>query len=185
MYALASFPGRSHCQYLITPSMKHGRRSPGRSGHIHTVDTRRAVPSEECPVLYCPSKGWMSERCQGRQSIPFVQTDRCKTGFYNGWAPHSVCLPSVYLTSSHVTRPPRPPPTAFHTGSDQILAVGTAWDRGYACMLSIIMRVSESDLPPPPPPPPPPPSPHKTKPAHARSHTPTPPPPPPPPPQCH
>ena len=46
------------------------------------VDTRRGggggggggVPNEEsrCPVLDCPSKGWMSERSQGRRSILFV-----------------------------------------------------------------------------------------------------------------
>ena len=42
-----------------------------------------------------------------------------------------MCLPSVYLTSSHVTRSPRPSPAVFHTGSDEILAVGTAWERGY------------------------------------------------------
>ena len=37
-------------------------------------DAWSAVPHEEsrCPVLYCPSKGWMSECSQGRQSILFV-----------------------------------------------------------------------------------------------------------------
>ena len=31
--------------------------------------------------------------------------------------------------SSHVTRFPRPSPAVFHTRSDQMLAVGTAWER--------------------------------------------------------
>ena len=33
-----------------------------------------------------------------------------------------VCLSSVYLMSSLVTRSPRPSPAVFHTGSDQMLA---------------------------------------------------------------
>ena len=42
---------------------------------------------------------------------------------YNGWIPNPVCLPSVYLTSSQVTRSPRPPPY-LDTASNQMLAVG-------------------------------------------------------------
>ena len=106
----------------------------------HKVDTRRAVPNEEsqCPVLYCPSNGWISERSQGRRSIPFIVHNADNAGdgstrnrYFNGWAPPLVCLPSVYLTSSHVTRSPRPSPAVFHTERDEMLAVGMAWERGY------------------------------------------------------
>ena len=53
-------------------------------------------------------------------------TDQLETGIISGWAPPPVCLPSVYLMSSHVTRSPRPPPTIFHTGSNELLVVGMA-----------------------------------------------------------
>ena len=33
--------------------------------------------------------------------------------------------------ASHVTRFPRPSPAVFYTESDEILEVGTAWERGY------------------------------------------------------
>ena len=101
----------------------------------HMVDTRGVVPNEESrrPVLYCPSNGWISEHSQGRRSIPFIVHNAgdgsTRNRYFIGWAPPPVCLPSVYLTSLHVTRSPRPSPTAFHTGSDEILAVGTAWER--------------------------------------------------------
>ena len=36
----------------------------------------------------------------------------------------------VYLMALHVTRSPRPSPAVFTTASDQILAVGMAWERG-------------------------------------------------------
>ena len=136
---IASFPDGSHRQYFIASSMKYSGGRPGRSGHVrchqvarHMVDTRRAVPNEESrrPVLYCPSNGWISERSKGRQSIPFIVHNAgdgsTQNRYFNGWAPPPVCLPSVYQTSLHVTRSP-----VFHTGSDEILAVGTAWERGY------------------------------------------------------
>ena len=53
---------------------------------VDMVDIWRVVASEEsrCPVLYCPSNGWISERSKGRQSIPFVVynagTDQHETG---------------------------------------------------------------------------------------------------------
>ena len=52
------------------------------------------------PYLYCPSKGWMSERVQGRRSIPFVVhdagTDRRETGIITGAPPVSTpCLPDI------------------------------------------------------------------------------------------
>ena len=70
----------------------------------HVVDTRRVVPNEEYrrPVLYCPSKGWMSEcSCKAddryRSLFTMPGMDRRETGIINGWAPPPVCLPSVYL----------------------------------------------------------------------------------------
>ena len=116
---VASFSGHSHRQYLIASGIKYGGGGPGRYGH----------------VLYCPSNGWMSERSQGRRSIPFVVHNAgdgsMRNRYYNSSALPPVCLPSVYLTSSHVTRSPRPSPAVFDTGSNEILAVGTAWERGY------------------------------------------------------
>ena len=41
------------------------------------------------------------------------------------WALPSVCLPCVYLIAPHVTRSPRPSPTVFHIGSNQILVLAT------------------------------------------------------------
>ena len=61
-------------------------------------------------------------------SIPsFVRSARdglTQNGNFYCRAPPPVCLPSVYLMQLHVTRSPR-------TVSDQILEVGTAWERGY------------------------------------------------------
>ena len=99
----------------------------------HTV----AVPNEEFQrlVLYCPSKGWITERLQGRQSIPFIVTTlgtgQREAGIYKqmGTAPRmsTICL-------FDIIRSPRPPPAVFHTGNKatahtEILAVGKAWER--------------------------------------------------------
>ena len=67
----------------------------------HMVDTRRAVPKQECrrPVLYCPSNGWMSEHSSGSRSIPFVVHNGWDGSTQNSWSPPPVCLPSVYETS--------------------------------------------------------------------------------------
>ena len=128
-----------HRQYFIASSMKYGRGRPGRSGHMrcHQADTwlthRGWCPMKNLDVLCCtvrPKAGCQSvHKADDRYRSLFTApgTDQCE---YNGWAPPPVCLPSVYLTSSHVARSPRPSPAVFHTGSDQILVVGTAWERG-------------------------------------------------------
>ena len=94
------------------------------------VDTRGAV----CPVLYCLSKGWISERLQGRYSIPFVVHNAggglTQNRYYNGKAPAPMCLPSVYLTSLHMTRSPRPSPPYFILEATNT-GVGTACEQGY------------------------------------------------------
>ena len=60
---------------------------------------------------HCLSKCWISERSQGRRSIQFVvpktSVESTRNRYCKGWAPPPVCLPSVYLTSSHVTRSAR------------------------------------------------------------------------------
>jgi len=67
---VASFPGRSHLQYLIAYRMQIRR---GKAWEIWSrtvtsgrqmVDTRGAVPDEESrsPFLYCWSEGWRPER---------------------------------------------------------------------------------------------------------------------------
>jgi len=67
---VASFPGRSHFQYLITYSMQIRR---GKAWEIWSravtsgrqkVDTRGAVPDKESrrPFLYNRSEGWRPER---------------------------------------------------------------------------------------------------------------------------
>ena len=81
--------------------MKCGGGRPLRSGQ----DTWRVVPNEESrhPVLYCPSKGWMSERSQGRRSISFVvhntRDGSTRNTYYKrlGTAPQvsTICLSEV------------------------------------------------------------------------------------------
>ena len=105
-------------------SRQHGRHTEGGA-------QRRILTS--CVVL---SIQWLDIRAFARQTIDTVRCSQRGDGstrnrYFNGWAPPPVCLPSVYLTSSHVTRSPRPSPAVFHTGSDEILAVGMAWERGY------------------------------------------------------
>ena len=85
------------------------------------VDTRRAVPNEESRRTVRPKTGCQSVR--KADDLYRSETDRRINRYYNGLAPPSVCLPCVYLMSSHVTRSPGPSPTVFHTGSDEILAV--------------------------------------------------------------
>ena len=93
---VASFPGLSHCQYFIASSVKYGRGRPGRCSHVqcHQVDTC----AKNLDVLSCTVRPKA-----GCQSV-------CKQTIYNvHCSPPRMCLPSVYLTSSHVTRSPGPP----------------------------------------------------------------------------
>ena len=88
-------------------------------------------------VLCCtvrPMAGYQSIRKSDDRYHSLFTTpgmDQCETGISMVGHRPPVCLPSVYLTSSHVTRFPRPSLAVFHTGSDEILAVGTAWERGW------------------------------------------------------
>ena len=71
---------------------------------------------------------------KGCQSIRKADDRYHETGITTvGPPPPPPPLPSVYclyVTSLHVTRAPSPSPIVYHTGSDQILVVGTAWERG-------------------------------------------------------
>ena len=93
------------------------------------VDTRRAVPNEESrrPVLYCPMAGYQSVlKADDRYRLLFTTpgTVRRETGILTvGHHPHvsTICLHDVIA---------RDQISVFHTGSDEILEVGTAWERG-------------------------------------------------------
>ena len=63
------------------------------------------------------------------------------SSLFIGHCPPCVYIPSVYLMAPHVTRSPRPSPTVFHTGSDQVLVVGTAWEQGYTCSVFVVMSI--------------------------------------------
>jgi len=64
-------------------------------------------------------------------SIPFVVRNPkdvlSRNGKYYGGAPPPVYLPSVYLTTSHMTRSP---PPYLHTVSNQIVEVEVAREQG-------------------------------------------------------
>ena len=82
----------------------------------HVVDTRRVVLNEESQRLSCTVHP--KAACQNIRKVAdrycslftMPGTDRRKTGIIKGWAPPSMCLPSVYLMSLHMTRSPRPSP---------------------------------------------------------------------------
>ena len=107
-----------HFQYEIRRGKTWEIWSRAMPSSRHMVDTRRAVPNESCVVL---SVQWLDIRVFARQTIDTVRCSQRwerETGILTvGHAPPPVCLPSVYLTSSHVTRSPSPSPAVFHTGS--------------------------------------------------------------------
>ena len=84
----------------------------------HQIDTWRAVPNKVSQSIHKADD-------RHRSLLTMPRMDQCKTGTINGWAPPPLCLPSVYLTSLHVTRSPRLSPAVFHTGSNQTLM----WER--------------------------------------------------------
>ena len=106
---LASFPGRSHLQYLIAYSMQIRR---GKAWEIWSrvvtwsrqkVDTWGAVPDEESRSPFTCTIG---SRAGGQSvskevSIPSVvhsaRDGSTRNGNYYCRAPPPVCLPSVYL----------------------------------------------------------------------------------------
>ena len=47
----------------------------------------------------------------------------------------------------HVIKSPRPSLAIFHTGSDGVLAVGTAWERGYVSAILHFMAVTVIGIP--------------------------------------
>ena len=93
----------------------------------HMVAHGGRCPTKNLDALCCtvrPMAGYQSVRkADDRYRSLFTTpgTDQRETGILTP----PVCLPSVYLTSSHVTRSS---PAVFHTGSNEILAVGMAWE---------------------------------------------------------
>ena len=47
------------------------------------------------------------------------------------------------LANALTSRSPRPSLTVFHTGSDEILAVGMAWERGYMAAVTWLVELTE------------------------------------------
>ena len=113
---LASFPGRSHCQYLITCSMqaRWGDRHFVMCNNVR-VDTQRAVPNRNnaCFTLICPRRCKQRTVSIARLAYALTSsflTDSTRKGrrFFTGH-----CPPCVYLMAPHETRSPSPPPTVF------------------------------------------------------------------------
>ena len=133
-------PVFDHFQYEIRQGKAWEIWSHAVPSSRHMVDIWRAVPSEESrrPAL---SVQMLDVRAFARWTINTVRCSQRWGQIDNGWAPPPVCLPCVYLMAPHVTRSPRPSPAVFHTGSDQILAVVTAWERGYLCTCTLAILV--------------------------------------------
>ena len=95
--------------------------------HCHQVDRWQTqggwCATKDLDALSCtvrPKAECQSGRQQHRSlftTIPFVVHNTgagsIRNRSYNGWEPPPVCLPSVHLPSSHVTRYPRPSPAVF------------------------------------------------------------------------
>ena len=132
---LASIPGRSHHRFWY--EIRRGEAWEIRSHAVpsgrHMVDTQRVVPNEECrhPVLYTvrPKAGCQRIRNRYRYN---ARDGSMRTGIIKykwlGTAPHvsTICLPDI-IAPGQISQAF---PAVFHTGSDEILAVGTAWERG-------------------------------------------------------
>ena len=114
-HRVASFPGRSHRQDFIA-STTAGKAweiwSHAMPSGKHTEGGAQRRSSMSCVVL---SVQWLDIRVFARLTIHTVRCSQCRgrTNALNGWAPPPMCLPSLYLTSSHVTRSHRPSPAVF------------------------------------------------------------------------
>jgi len=137
---MAWFPCHSRLQSLIACSMRVQRRKAWEiwscvvtSGR-QRVDTWGAVPNWSPSGHVHPSTG--SQSVWKAATIPFTIHD-AKNGLlwnrnYYGWTLTLVYLPSVYLTSLHMTRSPRPSPSYLCTASDQ----DCRWE--HVCRASLI-----------------------------------------------
>jgi len=63
--------------------------------------------------------------------------------YYGRALPRSMCLPSVYLMSSHMTISLRPFPLYLYTANNQILEVGMAWEPNTALWKTTNLNVSQ------------------------------------------
>ena len=146
--SVASFPGRSHLQYLIAYSMqiRRGKAWEIWSRAVRQVD-RWQTHGGRCPTVVIPvlcqtvpgamNDGWYW-LCLANALASSPRTDSTRKGFE---IPRQARPPCVYLLSTWHNRTwlnlPGLPPLYLHTVSDQILEVGTAWERGYStCMLN-------------------------------------------------
>ena len=105
---------------------------------------RHSIPGKEIHVLYLDGRH-MGGGTQGRISMLFFQyfvcrlvtimvTRQCQDSSYFGrlTALPPICLPSVYLTLSHVwLYLPGLPSPLLHNASDPKLELGKAWEQGY------------------------------------------------------
>ena len=144
---LVSSPCRSHRQHLITSSRRGkfweiwSRAVPSCK---HIVETRRVVPNEtflSCtirPKAECQSVHKADDRY--RSLFTTLGTDGLETGILTvGHRP--LCVYHTCRSTWHHRMLPDLlglPHAVIHsisTGSNQILAVGTAWERGYVAHL--------------------------------------------------
>ena len=136
-WELASFPGRSHLQFLIACNMQKPRGNTRESRAWHQVDvrvdTRGQCLTKNLEVLLVISwpKTWDLILKDSINTAHYsVDSRLINTRFmsYNNRAhPLMSILTSIW---HHARDSPRLPPSVWHTASDQTLEVGTAWEWG-------------------------------------------------------
>ena len=109
-YDLASFPGRSHLQYLIACSTEgESLRHLVMCGYIRHTESRHTGGGAQWRILklfLVPSVWRLEARALARQHqyrswFKKPGTVQCKNGNYYCQAPPLMCLTSVYLNKLH------------------------------------------------------------------------------------
>ena len=125
---IASFPGRLHCQYLITCKISGGKAWDIGS-HVMTSGRQMVDTQGEVSNLFRVDPSLALRTTNSIDRLPCKHSGQYKTG----------CQDSSLGTTFSVSIS-QPDGTArdqisqafpHHIGSDEILAVGTAWERGY------------------------------------------------------
>ena len=141
---LALFPGHSHLQYLMAYSMQIQRGEAWRFGYLWLRHVGGAQQGISKPFLVLLVRG-LEARALTRQSQyhpSFIAPGTIWHGMGITTVGHR--SPYIYHLSTWRNRMwpnlPGLPPLYLHTVSDQILEVGTTWERGHGNLALLCLK---------------------------------------------